>query len=90
MPIPLELGACLRGVPAPVTKRLPDSGVATIWGSLKLLYRRSLPQTWNPQLRPQVPFSHPEYGTLTGDWIIYMLAGHDRNHLAQLETIAKL
>ena len=38
----------------------------------------------------QIPFSHPEYGALTVDWIIYMLAGHDRNHLAQLETIAKL
>ena len=38
----------------------------------------------------QIPFSHPEYGALTVDWVIYMLAGHDRNHLAQLETIAKL
>jgi len=36
----------------------------------------------------QIPFTHPEYGALTVDWIIHMLAGHDINHLAQLETIA--
>jgi len=38
----------------------------------------------------QITFSHPEYGALSVDWIIHMLAGHDLNHLAQLETIAKL
>jgi hypothetical protein len=35
-----------------------------------------------------ITFSHPEYGALTVDWIIHMLAGHDINHLAQLERIA--
>lgn len=38
----------------------------------------------------QITFSHPDYGALTVDWIIHMLAGHDINHLAQLETIATL
>ena len=37
----------------------------------------------------QTAFTHPEYGTITVDWIIHMLAGHDLNHLAQLDTIAK-
>jgi len=32
--------------------------------------------------------SHPEYGTLTVDWILHQLAGHQLHHLAQLEQIA--
>ena len=32
--------------------------------------------------------SHPEYGTLTVDWILHQLAGHQIHHLAQLEQIA--
>jgi DinB superfamily len=32
--------------------------------------------------------SHPEYGTLTVDWILHQLAGHQIHHLAQLEAIA--
>jgi DinB family protein len=33
--------------------------------------------------------SHPEYGALTVDWIIHQLAGHQINHLRQLETIGR-
>lgn len=33
-------------------------------------------------------FTHREYGIITVDWLIRQMAGHDRNHLAQLETIA--
>ena len=33
-------------------------------------------------------FSHPEYGSLTVDWIIHHLAGHQLHHLAQLDRIA--
>jgi DinB superfamily len=33
--------------------------------------------------------SHPEYGTLTVDWILNQLAGHQIHHLAQLEQIAR-
>ena len=36
----------------------------------------------------QTPFSHPEYGSLTIDWIVHQLAGHQINHLRQLEVIA--
>jgi hypothetical protein len=32
-------------------------------------------------------FAHPEYGSLTVDWLIHQLAGHDLNHLRQLEQI---
>jgi hypothetical protein len=35
------------------------------------------------------PFTHPEYGGLTVDWLIHQMAGHLLHHLAQLETIAK-
>jgi hypothetical protein len=32
--------------------------------------------------------SHPEYGTLTVDWVIHQMAGHQIHHLQQLEQIA--
>ena len=35
------------------------------------------------------PFSHPEYGALTVDWIIHQMAGHLLHHLVQFETIAR-
>ena len=28
--------------------------------------------------------AHPEYGSITVDWIIYTLAGHQIHHLNQL------
>ena len=37
----------------------------------------------------ETPFSHPEYGSLSVDWLIHQMAGHLRHHLAQFETIAK-
>ena len=30
---------------------------------------------------------HPEFGEITVDWIIAFFAGHERNHLLQIETI---
>jgi hypothetical protein len=35
-----------------------------------------------------VALSHPEYGSLTVDWIIHQMAGHQIHHLKQLEIIA--
>jgi hypothetical protein len=35
-----------------------------------------------------VPLSHPEYGSLTVDWIVHQMAGHQIHHLKQLEAIA--
>ena len=35
-----------------------------------------------------VSLSHPEYGSLTVDWIIHQMAGHQIHHLKQLEAIA--
>lgn len=35
-----------------------------------------------------IAFAHPEYGSLTVDWLIHQSAGHVRHHLAQIETIA--
>lgn len=32
-------------------------------------------------------FTHPEYGTLTPDWVAAQLAGHDIHHLRQLKQI---
>jgi hypothetical protein len=33
-------------------------------------------------------FEHPDYGPIDVDWVITALAGHERHHLPQLETIA--
>ncbi len=33
-----------------------------------------------------VSMGHPEYGAITVDWIIYLLAGHQIHHIAQLRT----
>lgn len=33
-------------------------------------------------------FNHPEVGEITMDYLIERLAGHDLNHLAQLEAVA--
>jgi hypothetical protein len=35
----------------------------------------------------QTPMAHPEYGSITVDWIIHTLAGHQLHHLAQLEAL---
>ena len=35
-----------------------------------------------------VTLSHPEYGSLTIDWIIHQMAGHQIHHLGQLDEIA--
>ncbi len=32
--------------------------------------------------------SHPEYGSLTVDWVIHQIAGHQIHHAKQLEVIA--
>ena len=32
-------------------------------------------------------FTHPEYGTLTPEWVAAQLAGHDIHHLKQLKQI---
>ena len=36
------------------------------------------------------PFTHPEYGDLTIDWLMHQMAGHQIHHLTQLEVIATL
>ncbi len=35
----------------------------------------------------EVAMTHPEYGSITVDWIIHLLAGHQLHHLGQLQTI---
>ena len=40
-----------------------------------------------PPADREMPFSHPEYGALTVDWIIHQSAGHQIHHLKQLEQI---
>jgi len=37
----------------------------------------------------ETPFTHPEYGPLTINWLIEQMAGHLSHHLVQLEGIAK-
>jgi hypothetical protein len=35
----------------------------------------------------QVAMTHPQYGAITVDWVIHLLAGHQIHHLRQLEQI---
>jgi hypothetical protein len=35
----------------------------------------------------QVAMTHPAYGSITVDWIIHLLPGHQIHHLKQLESI---
>jgi hypothetical protein len=34
----------------------------------------------------EVTMSHPEYGSISVDWILHLLAGHQIHHLAQLDA----
>lgn len=34
-----------------------------------------------------IPFTHPEYGAISIDWLIHQMAGHQIHHLRQMETI---
>ena len=36
----------------------------------------------------ETAMSHPEYGSISVDWIIYTLAGHQIHHLHQLEALS--
>jgi hypothetical protein len=37
----------------------------------------------------ETAFVHPEYGTITVDWVLYQMAGHHIHHLAHLQRIAQ-
>ena len=39
-----------------------------------------------PQQRTR-PFTHPEYGALTPEWVAAQIAGHELHHLRQLKQI---
>src|SRR5262249_3433215 len=51
-------------------------------------FNRAFFETLTPADRA-TPFSHPEYGALTVDWLIHQMAGHLRHHLAHFDEIAK-
>lgn len=34
--------------------------------------------------------THPEYGTIDVNWVVTMFAGHERNHLPQMDMIGKM
>jgi DinB family protein len=36
----------------------------------------------------ETTLTHPEYGSLTVDWIVHQMAGHQIHHLRQLEAIS--
>lgn len=48
---------------------------------------RALFESLTPAERA-TPFSHPEYGALTVDWLMHQMAGHLVHHLKQLDEIA--
>ena len=62
----------------------PDAlgALLAISGMNRILFRSLSPQD------REIPFSHPEYGALTIDWLVHQMAGHQIHHLRQLEQIA--
>ena len=63
----------------------PQTALATFLALRRLnliLYRRI------PLEQRLQPFSHPEYGEISIDWMLRTLAGHDLHHLQHLRTIA--
>ena len=35
----------------------------------------------------QIAMAHPDYGAITVDWIVHLLAGHAIHHLRQVEMV---
>ena len=62
-----------------------DSAIAAYLGLRKM--NLALAESLTPEERRK-RFTHPERGTLDVDWLLVMLAGHERHHLAQFEAIA--
>jgi DinB superfamily len=63
----------------------PDVALAAFVALRRLdlvLYRRLTPG------QRERPISHPEYGQISVEWIIRVLAGHDLHHLQHLRAIA--
>jgi hypothetical protein len=62
---------------------------ATAYAALTALRRMNLQffRSLTPAQRAH-RFQHPERGEIDVNWIMTALAGHDRHHLPQLETIA--
>ena len=80
---PFNQDAWMAHEPSPTGREALDALVA-----LNAL-NRAFFQALSPSDR-NTPFTHPEYGALSVDWLINQMAGHHRHHLAQLEAIAKL
>jgi hypothetical protein len=62
---------------------------ATAYAAFVALRRMNLAffRSLTPAQRAQ-RIAHPQYGEIDVNWIITALAGHDRHHLPQIETIA--
>jgi hypothetical protein len=67
--------------------RLPGRDALDAFAAISRL-NQSLFEGLSPADRA-VAMSHPEYGTISVDWIIHLLPGHQLHHLAQLEQIAR-
>ena len=50
-------------------------------------FNRAFFETLSPEQRA-TPFSHPEYGALTVEWLIHQMAGHLRHHVVHFNEIA--
>jgi hypothetical protein len=71
--------------------RRPSSGASgqTALDALVAMnaFNRAFFETLSPAQRA-MPFSHPEYGALTVDWLIHQMAGHLRHHVVHFNEIA--
>src|SRR5262245_55984194 len=70
-----------------------DGGVSGVDALKALLAMRAMNRALFQSLSDAdraTPFTHPEYGAISVDWLIHQMAGHQIHHLRQLEAIARV
>jgi len=65
---------------------IPAAEALAVFSAMRTWNLRLLSTTWPAAAHR--PVTHPERGTMTFQTIVETMAGHDLNHLAQLERIA--
>ncbi len=67
-------------------RSIPASAAAATFSAIRN-WNLAFMEAVGPEARSK-PVTHPERGDMTFQTILETMAGHDRNHLRQLETIA--
>ena len=68
----------------PIDERLDARTALDVYTTLRRM-NVAMFRNLSPAQRART-FTHPEYGTLTADWVANQMAGHDIHHLKQIES----